>query len=91
MKCKKTILIVFLNILNNLFLFKNVYKSYKTKNNESKDRIEELTNEMKALLYLYNSMTNREDKKNTYDEPVPKLRKNRVLEFKKLFLYGIIL
>lgn len=75
MKCKKTILIVFLNILNNLFLFKNVYKSYKTKNNESKDRIEELTNEMKALLYLYNSMTNREDKKNTYDEPVLKLRK----------------
>lgn len=75
MKCKKTILIVFLNILNNLFLFKNVYKSYKTKNNESKDRIEELTNEMKALLYLYNSMTNREDKKNTYDGPVPKLRK----------------
>lgn len=75
MKCKKTILIVFLNILNYLFLFKNVYKSYKTKNNESKDRIEELTNEMKALLYLYNSMTNREDKKNTYDEPVPKLRK----------------
>lgn len=63
MKCKKTILIVFLNILNNLFLFKNVYKSYKTKNNESKDRIEELTNEIKALLYLYNSMTNREDKK----------------------------
>lgn len=91
MKCKKTILIVFLNILNNLFLFKNVYKSYKTKNNESEDRIEELTNEIKALLYLYNSMTNREDKKNTYDEPVPKLRKNRVLEFKKLFLYGIIL
>ena len=42
MKCKKTILIVFLNILNYLFLFKNVYKSYKTKNNESKDRIEEL-------------------------------------------------
>lgn len=75
MKCKKTILIVFLNILNYLFLFKNVYKSYKTKNNESKDRIEELTNEMKALLYLYNSMTNREDKKNTYDGPVPKLRK----------------
>lgn len=75
MKCKKTILIVFLNILNNLFLFKNVYKSYKTKNNESKDRIEELTNEIKALLYLYNSMTNREDKKNTYDEPVLKLRK----------------
>ncbi len=75
MKCKKTILIVFLNILNNLFLFKNVYKSYKTKNNESEDRIEELTNEIKALLYLYNSMTNREDKKNTYDEPVPKLRK----------------
>ncbi len=75
MKCKKTILIVFLNILNYLFLFKNVYKSYKTKNNESKDRIEELTNEMKALLYLYNSMTNREDKKNTYDEPVLKLRK----------------
>lgn len=71
MKCKKTILIVFLNILNYLFLF----KSYKTKNNESKDRIEELTNEIKALLYLYNSMTNREDKKNTYDEPVPKLRK----------------
>lgn len=63
MKCKKTILIVFLNILNNLFLFKNVYKSYKTKNNESKDRIEELTNEMKALLYRYNYMTNREDKK----------------------------
>lgn len=63
MKCKKTILIVFLNILNYLFLFKNVYKSYKTKNNESKDRIEELINEMKALLYLYNSMTNREDKK----------------------------
>lgn len=66
MKCKKTILIVFLNILNYLFLFKNVYKSYKTKNNESKDRIEELTNEMKALkalLYRYNSMTNREDKK----------------------------
>lgn len=91
MKCKKTILIVFLNILNNLFLFKNVYKSYKTKNNESEDRIEELTNEIKALLYLYNSMTNREDKKNTYDEPVLKLRKNRVLEFKKLFLYGIIL
>lgn len=75
MKCKKTILIVFLNILNYLFLFKNVYKSYKTKNNESEDRIEELTNEMKALLYLYNSMTNREDKKNTYDEPVLKLRK----------------
>lgn len=75
MKCKKTILIVFLNILNNLFLFKNVYKSYKTKNNESKDRIEELTNEIKALLYLYNSMTNREDKKNTYNEPVLKLRK----------------
>lgn len=75
MKCKKTILIVFLNILNYLFLFKNVYRSYKTKNNESKDRIEELTNEMKALLYLYNSMTNREDKKNTYDEPVLKLRK----------------
>lgn len=78
MKCKKTILIVFLNILNYLFLFKNVYKSYKTKNNESKDRIEELTNEMKALkalLYRYNCMTNREDKKNTYDEPVPKLRK----------------
>lgn len=75
MKCKKTILIVFLNISNNLFLFKNVYKSYKTKNNESKDRIEELTNEIKALLYLYNSMTNREDKKNTYDEPVLKLRK----------------
>ena len=25
--------------------------------------IEELTNEMKALLYRYNSMTNREDKK----------------------------
>lgn len=75
MKCKKTILIVFLNILNNLFLFKNVYKSYKTKNNESEDRIEELTNEIKALLYLYNSMTNREDKKNTYDEPVLKLRK----------------
>lgn len=75
MKCKKTILIVFLNILNNLFLFKNVYKSYKTKNNESKDRIEELTNEIKALLYLYNSMTNREDKTNTYDEPVPKLKK----------------
>lgn len=74
MKCKKTILIVFLNILNNLFLFKNVYKSYKTKNNESKDRIEELTNEMKALLYLYNSMTNRKDK-NTYDGPVHKLRK----------------
>lgn len=71
MKCKKTILIVFLNILNYLFLF----KSYKTKNNESKDRIEELTNEIKALLYLYNSMTNREDKKNTYDEPVLKLRK----------------
>lgn len=59
MKCKKTILIVFLNILNYLFLF----KSYKTKNNESEDRIEELTNEIKALLYLYNSMTNREDKK----------------------------
>lgn len=75
MKCKKTILIVFLNILNNLFLFKNAYKSYKTKNNESEDRIEELTNEIKALLYLYNSMTNREDKKNTYDEPVLKLRK----------------
>lgn len=75
MKCKKTILIVFLNILKYLFLFKNVYKSYKTKNNESEDRIEELTNEIKALLYLYNSMTNREDKKNTYDEPVPKLRK----------------
>lgn len=75
MKCKKTILIVFLNILNYLFLFKNVYKSYKTKNNESEDRIEELTNEIKALLYLYNSMTNREDKKNTYDEPVLKLRK----------------
>jgi len=74
MKCKKTILIVFLNILNYLFLFKNVYKSYKTKNNESKDRIEELTNEMKALLYLYNSMTNRKDK-NTYDGPVLKLRK----------------
>lgn len=74
MKCKKTILIVFLNILNYLFLFKNVYKSYKTKNNESKDRIEELTNEMKALLYLYNSMTNRKDK-NTYDGPVTKLRK----------------
>lgn len=71
MKCKKTILIVFLNILNYLFLF----KSYKTKNNESEDRIEELTNEIKALLYLYNSMTNREDKKNTYDEPVFKLRK----------------
>lgn len=71
MKCKKTILIVFLNILNYLFLF----KSYKTKNNESKDRIEELTNEIKALLYLYNSMTNREDKKNTYNEPVLKLRK----------------
>lgn len=70
MKCKKTILIVFLNILNYLFLF----KSYKTKNNESKDRIEELTNEMKALLYLYNSMTNRKDK-NTYDGPVHKLRK----------------
>ena len=70
MKCKKTILIVFLNILNYLFLF----KSYKTKNNESKDRIEELTNEMKALLYLYNSMTNRKDK-NTYDGPVLKLRK----------------
>lgn len=90
MKCKKTILIVFLNILNYLFLFKNVYKSYKTKNNESKDRIEELTNEMKALLYRYNNIINRKDK-NTYDEPVPKLRKNRVLEFKKLFLYGIIL
>lgn len=75
MKFKKTILIVFLNILNYLFLFKNVYKSYKTKNNESEDRIEELTNEIKALLYLYNSMTNREDKKNTYDEPVLKLRK----------------
>lgn len=59
MKCKKTILIVFLNILNYLFLF----KSYKTKNNESEDRIEELTNEMKALLYRYNSITNREDKK----------------------------
>lgn len=71
MKCKKKILIVFLNILNYLFLF----KSYKTKNNESEDRIEELTNEIKALLYLYNSMTNREDKKNTYDEPVLKLRK----------------
>lgn len=71
MKCKKTILIVFLNILNYLFLF----KSYKAKNNESEDRIEELTNEIKALLYLYNSMTNREDKKNTYDEPVLKLRK----------------
>lgn len=71
MKCKKTILIVFLNILNYLFLF----KSYKTKNNESEDRIEELTNEIKALLYLYNSMTNREDKKNTYDGPVHKLRK----------------
>ena len=71
MKFKKTILIVFLNILNYLFLF----KSYKTKNNESEDRIEELTNEIKALLYLYNSMTNREDKKNTYDEPVLKLRK----------------
>lgn len=71
MKCKKTILIVFLNILNYLLLF----KSYKTKNNESEDRIEELTNEIKALLYLYNSMTNREDKKNTYDEPVLKLRK----------------
>lgn len=52
-----------------------MYKSYKTKNNESEDRIEELTNEIKALLYLYNSMTNREDKKNTYDEPVLKLRK----------------
>lgn len=90
MKCKKTILIVFLNILNNLFLFKNVYKSYKTKNNESKDRIEELTNEMKALLYRYNNIINRKDK-NIYDGPVPKLRKNRVLEFKKLFLYGIIL
>ena len=75
MKCKKTILIVFLNILNYLFLFKNVYKSYKTKNNENKDRIEELTNEMKALLYRYNSMTNIEDKKNTYDGPVHKLRK----------------
>lgn len=70
MKCKKTILIVFLNILNYLFLF----KSYKTKNNESEDRIEELTNEIKALLYLYNSMTNREDKANTYGGPVPKLR-----------------
>lgn len=70
MKCKKTILIVFLNILNYLFLF----KSYKTKNNESEDRIEELTNEIKALLYLYNSMTNRKDK-NTYDGPVLKLRK----------------
>ena len=70
MKCKKTILIVFLNILNYLFLF----KSYKTKNNESEDRIEELTNEIKALLYLYNSMTNRKDK-NTYDGPVHKLRK----------------
>lgn len=52
-----------------------MYKSYKTKNNESKDRIEELTNEMKALLYRYNSITNREDKKNTYDGQVPKLRK----------------
>lgn len=71
MKCKKTILIVFLNILNYLFLF----KSYKTKNNESEDRIEELTNEMKALLYRYNNIINREDKKNTYDGPVPKLRK----------------
>lgn len=67
MKCKKTILIVFLNILNNPFLFKNVYKSYKTKNNESKDRIEELTNQMKAILYRYNSMTSMEDKTNTYD------------------------
>lgn len=67
MKCKKTILIVFLNILNYLFLFKNVYKSYKTKNNESKDRIEELTNQMKAILYRYNIMTSREDKTNTYD------------------------
>ncbi len=86
MKCKKTILIVFLNILNYLFLF----KSYKTKNNESEDRIEELTNEMKALLYRYNNIINRKDK-NIYDGPVPKLRKNRVLEFKKLFLYGIIL
>lgn len=86
MKFKKTILIVFLNILNYLFLF----KSYKTKNNESEDRIEELTNEMKALLYRYNNIINRKDK-NIYDGPVPKLRKNRVLEFKKLFLYGIIL
>lgn len=74
MKCKKTILIVFLNILKYLFLFKNVYKSYKTKNNESKDRIEELTNEMKALLYRYNNIINRKDK-NIYDGPVPKLRK----------------
>lgn len=70
MKCKKTILIVFLNILNYLFLF----KSYKTKNNESEDRIEELTNEMKALLYRYNNIINRKDK-NIYDGPVPKLRK----------------
>ena len=44
------------------------------RNNGSKDRIEELTNEMKAILYRYNSMTNREDKTNTYDGPVPKLK-----------------
>mgnify|MGYP004655145875 FL=1 len=29
---------------------------------------------MKAILYRYNSMTNREDKANTYGGPVPKLR-----------------
>lgn len=44
------------------------------RNNGNKDRIEELTNEMKAILYRYNSMTNREDKTNAYDGPVPKLR-----------------
>lgn len=44
------------------------------KNNGSKDRIEELTNEMKAILYRYNSVTNREDKTNTCDGPVHKLK-----------------
>ena len=46
------------------------------RNNGSKDRIEELTNEMKAILYRYNSITNREDKTNIYDGPVHRLNRH---------------
>lgn len=41
--------------------------------NGSISEIQDITNQMKAILYRYNSMTNREDKANTYGGPVPKL------------------
>lgn len=49
--------------------------------NGSISEIQDITNQMKAILYRYNTIINPDGKTNTYGGPVPKLRKNRVLEF----------